>query len=289
MKRIKDLDDQRNGWYEISVADASRLLDGRPMNRYLSEHRAQQIGQRITDGKWVANGESIVLTHDGVLLDGQHRLRAAQIAGSAIVAYVVFVAQKSGKVLDTIDTGWARTGGHRLSAEGVEHYNTKAAMIATKRYYDSVHSDRVKSAKADHEEVVRTYRHNKAAIDLAASLVIANRVVGMPGSILGFVAWMAIDDSQTEQMQRFVEALSTGANLSGSNPALILRERLKDQGPSRGINSKKTLLAMTVKAWVAFRDKRPLKLVKWDDRQSFPTFDAFTGRTKSAAPVQVVQ
>jgi len=284
MRRVKEMDDPRNGWYEIGVADATAFLDDRPQNRSLSEHRAKQISDQITDGRWVPNGESIVLTHDGKLEDGQHRNRAIQIAGKAIISYVVYSTQKASRTLDTIDTGWSRTSGHRLAAEGVENYNLKAAIIAVDRYSSAAVGGSFPSGrKADHEEVVKIYRQNHVNIDAAAALAARFRVKGLPASILGFVCWRGFDGGHVNQAESFAEALCTGANLAPSNPALILRERLKIQGPTKGIGSRKVILAMTIKCWRAFRDKKQFKQIKWESREVFPDIDAPAVNTAKAS------
>ena len=74
---------------EITPARARELLEGGHRNRPVSHRRVRTIAQAMTGGKYVLNGETIVLDVSGRLLDGRHRLLACVLANLPIASFVV--------------------------------------------------------------------------------------------------------------------------------------------------------------------------------------------------------
>jgi hypothetical protein len=257
--------DKRDGWYEITAADAGKLLDGRPANRPLSEHRAGQIAAVIAENRWQPNGESIVLAEDGKVLDGQHRLRGCQIAGKPIISYVVHVKTRATKVFDTIDTGWGRTAGHRFAAEGISLYNLKAAICRMFSFYDRCRTGTMHSYKADHEAELRLYRSKQPGVDFAAEIVSQHKSLRglIPGSMIGFILAKASEAGQRDKALAFVNAVATGENLSASNPALQYRNRLMSDRKLSSQYGRRDRLALCIKAWCMYRDRKTAKILKW--------------------------
>lgn len=279
MKRLKDMDDSRNGWYEVSPADAGELLEGRPRNRNLSEHKAEQIAKRIVAKRWKANGESIILDNKGRILDGQHRLRACQIAGMPIKVYVVYVPLAAGPVFDTVDTGWARNAAHRFAAEGVENYVLKAAIVALEARYQAILAGTQRSMKVDHDAALQAYKAEPGEYDFAAHVAALNspKLRGrISPSILGLISLHAARSNQHEQATSFWESVANGANLAPSNAALHLRNLVTvGLGSKTAKYDNRRMLALTIKAWVMYREKKAVRMLKWDaEREAYPSLSA---------------
>jgi hypothetical protein len=93
----------------LTPALAQMLLEKNPNNRRLSEQRAIHLANAIRRGEWQLNGESVIVSEDGSLLDGQHRCRAVVIAEMAIP--VILVEGVPSKAFTTIDIGEKRSIG----------------------------------------------------------------------------------------------------------------------------------------------------------------------------------
>lgn len=76
-------------------------------------------------GKWALNGQTIKLAHDGRLIDGRHRCRAAQEARCAFPTLVV--ANLSESAFDTLDLGRRRGFCEILRANGERNVTSVAA------------------------------------------------------------------------------------------------------------------------------------------------------------------
>src|SRR4051794_37109554 len=81
---------------------AMRLLDANKLNRPLTSGHAERIAQQIIQGKWRFNGDTIKISEDGDVLDGQHRLFAIIEAKIAVETIIVYGIKRD--AFATIDT-----------------------------------------------------------------------------------------------------------------------------------------------------------------------------------------
>ena len=86
----------------ISPEYASQLLECNTHNRPLNINRAKKIADAILRGEWQLNGDAIRLSKSGVLLDGQHRLKAIDISGVQVQS--ILITGLDDDVFNTIDT-----------------------------------------------------------------------------------------------------------------------------------------------------------------------------------------
>ena len=68
----------------IDAAKAQEPLTKNDHNRRLSPVRIRKFADEMQNGMWVYNGESIIVSESGRLLDGQHRLHAIVDSGAEI-------------------------------------------------------------------------------------------------------------------------------------------------------------------------------------------------------------
>jgi hypothetical protein len=109
----------------ITPAYAESLLAKNTKNRTRIRAHLRRIEECLARGEWVFNGEPIIVSSTGRVLDGQHRLMACVNTGISIDTNVVFGVDES--VFDTIDQGSSRTIGNVLDIDGEENYNMVAA------------------------------------------------------------------------------------------------------------------------------------------------------------------
>jgi len=96
-------------------------------NRRLRNKWVEDIVDEIKGGHWVVNGATLVFSTTAVLLDGQHRLKAAIEAKSDITTHVVFGLQDN--VFDRIDQVHKKTAGDMLYMQGIQYENEVAAAV----------------------------------------------------------------------------------------------------------------------------------------------------------------
>lgn len=111
----------------LTPAKASELLKRNTNNRNVKKQRIVLYVNDILNNNWKLNGESIKVSKDGVILDGQHRLIAVVKANKSIETLLITDLQQD--VLPTIDTGSSRTGGDVLNLHGITNSNSIAGGI----------------------------------------------------------------------------------------------------------------------------------------------------------------
>lgn len=280
MKKIRN-SDGRDGWFSIPVSECAQLLEGRHENRVISEGKAGDIAHSISSGNWIVNGETIILDEKGRVLDGQHRLRGAILAGLPLETYVVHINGKvsARSVFDSIDQGKLRGLSDRLKIDGVSHYSTVAAIAkrvqgwgksTVQRHRMSIHEGRLLVNKSRKEYEQAAAKAHSYASDAKGVITTAT---------LGFVYFMA-RRVNPERAEKFIHYLATGEQLSRGNIVYALRKRLMGNATaSKSKLTQREMTALIVKAWGLFLQQKaaPKQGLHWRSDgpkpEPFPQFD----------------
>jgi hypothetical protein len=210
----------------ITPEMATVYLAHNDSNRPLSERSAKKLANAILRGEWKMNGDCIRISSDGVLLDGQHRLRAIQIANQPVQTMVV--EGLSSDVFATIDQGVKRTPAHILALEGFKESSNLAAaarqIILYRTYSDPFcrESDRLPSAQQI-SETVHTSPELVGAVSRAHSSEFLTRFIGV-----GTAAFLltVFAEKNPIQAEIFFQQIMTGVGLTIGMPAYTVREQL---------------------------------------------------------------
>ena len=152
---------------------ADMLLRNYPGNRRVRTIKVNNLAQAMRDGRFVCTPQNrLILTTDGVLIDGQHRLNAIIQSGCSAEMHVDYVPPEDAKLIfDNIDQGTIRRPGDKIgdmnavvsrvmnSLEcgtapirsvlgGFTHPNVRATNSAVIDFYDE-HDALVESVKSD--------------------------------------------------------------------------------------------------------------------------------------------
>ncbi len=112
---------------EITPLLAQYVLDNcNTQNRKPNSNHVSRIAVSLVSDQWVMNGESIVFSDQGLLVDGQHRLMACAQTGVAIKSVVVFGVENQ-KSFDTHGQGVVRTARQVLSMNGFSNTTSLGA------------------------------------------------------------------------------------------------------------------------------------------------------------------
>src|ERR1700720_140131 len=110
---------KENGYSEIVTLTpvlAQLLLERNPINRPLSRRNKEELTQDFTSGRYVFNGESIIVSDTGVLNDGQHRCLTVLETGIAVRTAIVFGPKEDTRF--TVDTGRSKSVTNFLHMKG---------------------------------------------------------------------------------------------------------------------------------------------------------------------------
>lgn len=219
-----------NRFYEAGVNHAGRC------NRVFRMNHAQNYADAMLRGEWTL-GESIKFDVDQELMDGQHRLVGVVIAGETkpdIVIPFLVTYDMPVEAADNLDTGMRRTTPNQLQMRGeIQSLHLSAALRLLHLYDTYDPQDRSLPGKPYTQEGWRrlSFTGRLAVTMLDAEPVIRDHVRQaqslkelLPQSSAAAGITLAKRYWPEEQVDTFVEALRSGANLGERDPIYALRE-----------------------------------------------------------------
>lgn len=240
----------------LTPALATALLENNPDNRKIRKDRVLKYASDMRAGKWVGlNGQTIVVTEEGMLNDGQNRCVAVIEADARIQMMFLFGVTRESRM--TLDAGASRTAGNYLHMSGVKNANNVAkitrlllSLVKVKGGHwqlshwarQSLTNIHLTDYAIEHEEeinhAVKTvnrgdHRILTADSNLAASYIFINR---------GTKYDQAVVDG-------FYDDLLYGEGLQKGDPALVLRRRLILGRNSLERLRSEEVLELIIKAW----------------------------------------
>lgn len=276
----------------ITPAIAKAMLSKNAQNRPITNSLVRRYADEMRAGRWNTNGQGIIFTPEGDLLDGQHRLHALVEAGVTVDMFVVRGVPS--ERFETMDSGRARTVGDVLGAQNYANSNQLAAIARLSWNYIAGASIGYGPSKSALVGFVHRYPY---IVDVTS--MIASSRAPIPNSPLGAILFLANAGHRRleSQAQDFLEGLKTGENLTKCDPRLTLREWFYAQKVrERGNVGTEIAFAATARAWNAFAQGRELSMIKQlygPNRRTLPIYDwdpdHFTGVEDVAAKMAAVQ
>ncbi len=224
-----------------------------PDNRSIRQTKVEQYASDMRSGRWAFNGEPIIVSDDGLLNDGQHRIRALIDANICLPFLFVFGLPRASRL--TLDQGSARSASDFLGMEGVENAASSAAIARQLLAYNLSEGLAMPTRGITNAEVLaRT--HSDHRIKEAAHVAVTlgkHSAKYVAGTTIGFCFYLfsAIDENDATE---FLTQVCKGANLKPGSPALAVRERLLAVGKSRQAKA-----AILFRGWNFFRRNMKVK------------------------------
>ena len=244
---------------DINSEMATKLLKLNTANRPLDVRRAFKIAGAINRGEWQLNGDTIRISKNGVLLDGQHRLKGIELSGKTVKSYLI--ENLPDDVFMTIDTN-ARTRavGDILAIKGEKNYKLLASssrlLFWFKRNGTPLESKETPTPQQI-EEIIAKYPAIKDSVYLfGKSKWLARYITPSTGAFCHFIFF----EKYPEETKLFFEQLETGVGLEENSPILRLRDRLIfDVSDKINIMSKKYKMALMFKAFRLYVENKSVK------------------------------
>ena len=247
----------------LNAALADELLSRAAPNRDVRPSRVAKYRTDMEGGHWVLNGEPIIVSSDGKLIDGQHRCLAIRDTTASVDVLLVLGVQPA--AMATMGQGVPRTAGDYLGIEGEPNARTCAniarLMLAYRRNDGEALRD---TAKPTNAEVLEFYHDHRDDIQRSAALALAHKEsvqsLVAPG-VLGFchAVLEAIDQTAADD---YITQVAKGELLEETDPAYVVRNRLLNMGKSGAAKKASVIFA----GWNAFRAGRSLKSIRVSTR-----------------------
>lgn len=239
---------------EIAIA----ILDRNEDNRSMNDRNLCQIKADILAGAWAFNGEAIIISREGLLNDGQHRLRAIAETGRSVPVLVCFGVERESR--KTVDQGSKRDAGDILSIDGVHNAKATAALASIILRYESGDGTQLPSGRGITSIAIASRAKSDAGIRFCASFSQshARKLAGwLPPRVLGaaYYLFRSIDEGLADD---FIRQIVDGENIRRGDPAFAVRAQLITLRTRSDAN----VLEIIMRGWNAFINRRELKLAK---------------------------
>lgn len=239
----------------------------------------KRIAGQIVSGKWRYNGDTIKVSSDGGVLDGQHRLWAVVESKVPIETVIVYGIERD--AFSTIDTlRRPRSGADVLALNGVTRYRqyTSAALQWLLRWQRGcLENYRAPSNRIENSDVEMAYAEN-ASIERAIERV--HRLKGLVNpSLLGFF-YFILSNRSPELAERMIHTLENPAGVAMNDPFFRLRMYFNGD---RTRKDPVVTIALMVKAANAAFYGREVKSLNWRNQgtnpESFPKLEVLVDNT----------
>ena len=259
----------------IDAVAAKRLLAANTGNRRVSERRVSQLAAQMRDGRFENTGEAIIVSDEGILNNGQHRLLAIIEADATVEMDVRFGIPRRAFV--KTDTGAARGAADVLSIRGVNGAAQIAMTIRLLLAYERGLPDHLR----DHVTNDEINRASDRWPDLGGA-VQKIQVYRFPAQIrstpLYATTFLAMRAPRSGGIDNWLHVLATGLEAQREHPAYQLRERLlRNVGAELGTRERQLLrFALMIKSWNLFRQEETVSMreFRWSatgrDAEPFP-------------------
>ena len=256
---------------------AEALLGYNSANRSVSHRKVERLVQQMKSGEFENTGEPIIVSAEGILNDGQHRLLALAQTDAEVEMDVRFGIARV--AFTKTNTGTSRTGGDVLAIRGVVGGAAVAQAVRLLILYRRGLPDSVRDFITN-AEIDQAFERWKG-IEVVAKQVAGHAYPrGVRSTPLLSTAYLASRCPGKERLTSWLETLATGLAAGKTDPAYVLRERLM-RGVDQAVGTRESMLsrfALMIMSWNAFTSDQGMtaRELRWNA----------TG--KAAAPFPIV-
>jgi hypothetical protein len=249
----------------VSPAVAGQWLARNSTNRHIRPTVVNRYARDMAEGYWEYNGETVKIAESGRVLDGQHRLAAVVESGVTIPMLVVTGLPEAAQ--ETVDRGLPRNIADALRIRGETNVTLLAGAIARTILLKSGSPSTATAWPSTREALYYLEEHPsiRASVPWGDRL---RKAIAFPVSAAALHhVFSEIDDGDADA---FFTQLESGVGLSADSPILRLRELMVREMSAQRRMHQHRLLALSIKAWNAWRRGDPMQLLKWKTGGSKP-------------------
>ena len=287
----------QNGVMTITPEVAEQLLENNTSNRPIRPRHVASLKRLMKSGKWYLNGDTITVTENGRLIDGQHRLTACVELGKPFDSHVAIIPAATPRKLDLVfltkDSGKRRTAADFFYIKGYPCRTTLSSVARMLYFWERGTFDgHIDLVPQDLEDVVR--RH-KGVVESSRWTCSQNELLSLIGPSAPAMCHYLFGIAHPRKRDEFFTAFATGVDLHDGHPVLALRRALLRakarradgrgrNGVTKGYGGRWWAAALIVKAWNAFIGERDLSIIRWAQDKGFPDIQTHAGKSRLKQP-----
>ncbi len=233
----------------------NRLINRRIVDAYASDMRA---------GKWRANGETIIFSSTGRLLDGQHRLMALIKADISIMFLITRGVEDDAFV--TIDRGVGRSIGTVLHLKGQKNAYRVAAVA---RWVLVLDEDLGSKSPTTEAMIERAIEEHPLILKYAGSVKNVGAIKRLTAPAMAQVVLCAEVYGES-RIDSFIDSFGSGEGLHRGDPVFAFREWILMSPAKRPTPESYAMVAG--KCLLAYCTGREMKVIRFGPTERMPRF-----------------
>lgn len=234
-------------------------------NRNLKIRGIEKYARAIEEGRWGVNGEPIIFSHDGLLMDGQNRLEACIRSGRNFFSVVQFGVPYEN--MDTLNSGIVRATRDVVCLHDIPNSNTVTSAVGHMwRYSKGISKSASKSLAPD--ETLAMIKATPLLVKYVGKSV--HPAIKMGGGAIHGWLWYEFSQINKTYADAFYEKFFSGECLAKNDPRLILRNRIGSVRSGFRRANPWQVIAITIKAWNVYIAGITLSHFKFDSAAELP-------------------
>jgi hypothetical protein len=259
---------------ELSPEKAEEFLRFAHPNRTISKNLVDRYAREMAADNWRVNGETIVISNHGRVLDGQHRLQSIVNSGVSIWTFLVTGIEESS--MNTFDTGRARSAADILNMTGHANAKVLAPLLLLLWQHERLKPGAWLHGSASPIELDAVHaKYPQAGRSIEFCLQVKD--VCSP-ALVAFAHLLGLTyGNDPDKTNEFVDKLASGADLSGDAPILVLRNQLLQTAVTTGRSHHRRApvprlmqLAWIVRAYNHHIAGAKVRVIRVDRSRDFP-------------------
>lgn len=240
---------------------AAWLLDLNTGNRPIMPRNVIRFKLMLQEKRWQNTGEPIIVSKEGILNDGQHRLLAIKETGITAEADVRFGVPRV--AFKSTGTGKRRSAAQVLGIEGYSNTTCQTSIARLVRAYDANQMGSFRQCAVEADEILAIVDADERIAQMAAK-VQRLRFRPLRTGGFGFVLVIASRFTDVAKVIEFADLVSSGVVDDENNPARRLHLRLRD-APTKERRDQLDLALLAAKAWNAWIQGQSIQAFRLSD------------------------
>jgi hypothetical protein len=235
-------------------------------NRKVSRAGVLTTNVALLNQRWENTGEPIIMSSEGILNDGQHRLTSVVETGIPAIMDLRFGIARH--AFGATNSGGKRTSAQVLTMMGVPSANVTAAILRMVISY----IDGLPAAMYNRVNNSRIVDLMERWPDDVAETV--HKVMTLPVELrhasIGTLFFLAIRSANQAVVDEFHEGLAMGKGPVGDPPRRLREILLKSQESKGNYGNRAASLALGIIAWNAYRKGELVTKLEWHSDTVYP-------------------
>ncbi len=272
----------------VTPAIAVELLKKNSSNRPLNELTVKWYANQMAKNQWTLSGQTISISDDGRLIDGQHRLKAIVESGKSIYFNISYNVPFESFI--NYDSLRARGVKDAFAISEIPNYTNSAATISR---YVALKNDSISHAgfgntlsnspsiskkdkiRLTNKEYLDFYNNNKLLFDevVKFSESCYGKIRLFSQSQIGAIILLLIIDKRHNKERVYSFFRQLFFNISVENKSIYnLREKLIQGNLGNYKMVPRLKYIFLIKCWNAFVIGKEIKVYSFSDSETMPTF-----------------